>query len=105
MKQVLLAAAALALSACAEGYGYGPHGGGYGGGDVAYYDNSYGAIYDGYWGGDGAYYYAPARGQPFVRDEGHHFRRDHADGYHSFRGHGGHHDDGARDHDHDHDGR
>jgi hypothetical protein len=95
MKRTILAlGAALALSACAEGYGYGPHRGAYGGGDIAYYDNSYGSIYDGYWGGDGAYYYTPARGGAYVRDEAHHFRRDAAEGYRSFRGQGGHHDDG-----------
>lgn len=86
MKRVLLAAAAaLCLSACADsGYGYNP----YFAGDTVYYDDAYGPIYNGYWDGD-VFLYSPARGRPYIRDEGHHFRRDQAGGYHSFHTHGG----------------
>ena len=49
-----------------------------------YYDGYYGPMYDGYWGDDNFFYYSGGRGQPFVRDEGNHFRRDAATGFKSF---------------------
>ena len=70
--------AALALAACADtGYGY--YGGGYGryaSGYDAYYDGYYGPYYGGYWGPDNVFVYSRVRGGPYIRDEGHHFRRD-----------------------------
>jgi hypothetical protein len=95
MKPVLLAAcASLAVAACesyppgyygspAYGYDYAYAGG------PAYYDDFYGPYYDGYWGGGGIYYYSPGAGRPFVRDEGHHFRRDPHEGFHGVHGRGG----------------
>jgi hypothetical protein len=84
-------AAALAMSACSEGY-YGHPG--YGPGPVAYdgyYDGGYGSFYDGYWADDGAFYYSDAQGHPYVRDDAHHFRHDMAQGFHGVRGQGVHH--------------
>ena len=82
--------ASVSLAACEDGPYYHHHDhmgvvadGGY---DV-WYDNSYGAVYDGYWGDDGMYYYRPSRDRPFVRDDAHHFRRDHADGYNTVHMH------------------
>jgi hypothetical protein len=96
MKQALLAVcAALALSACATGY-YGP----YGGGGLAYYDDSYGPFYDGYWGADGFFYFRNGHDHRFIRDDGHHFHHApgagfhgvHArPGFHGFAHGGGHH--------------
>jgi len=54
-----------------------------------YYDDYYGPFYDGYWGQDGFFYYSDGPGHPFRRDEGRHFRRDLAPGYHAVRGLGG----------------
>lgn len=89
MRSAILSAVVLiALCGCA-GDGYGYRGGFYGGGDIAYYDNSYGAFYDGYWDGD-AYYYRPNRHGRYIRDDGHHFRRDRADGFREYRGTRGH---------------
>lgn len=81
MKQLLLIASfATALSACAtDGY-YG--GGGLG---VAYYDNAYGPYYDGYWQRD-RYYYRTHRHGRYLRDDGHHFLRDRAEGFREYRG-------------------
>jgi hypothetical protein len=94
MKRVFLAAAAaLALSACADGGGYG-----YYPGQTVYYDDAYGPIYDGYWDND-VFFYSTGRDHHYVRDEGHHFRRDAAGGFHGVRTHRGFH----RDHDHDRD--
>jgi hypothetical protein len=103
MKRTLLAvAAALAVSGCAENMGYGP----YFGGDMAYYDDSYGPFYNGYWGHDGSFYYSAGRGRPYVRDSGGHFRHDMpGGGYHGVRthsgwvgGHGGHSGGGGGQH-------
>jgi len=97
MKRALLAvAAALALSACAEGGGYG-----YYPGQTVYYDDAYGPIYDGYWNND-VFFYSTGRGHHFVRDDAHHFRRDSASGFHGVHTHGGFHG-GRWRHDHDHD--
>lgn len=76
-------AALIALPACAYdegGYGSSARYSYYDG----YYDNYYGPVWSGYWGPDEYFYYSPARGKPFVRDDGHHFRRDVYDGYHHF---------------------
>jgi hypothetical protein len=95
MKKLLTALAmvsALALlPACAdEGY-YGRSGGGvaaYGGGGLAYYDGYYdgfyGPLWSGYWGPDEVFYYSTARGQPFIRDDGQHFRREASAGFNHF---------------------
>jgi hypothetical protein len=82
MKELLIAAcAALALSACASGYG------GYGSlGYSAYYDDAYGPYRDGYWGRDGAYWYSTGPRGPYRRDDGHHFRRDPYNGFHGVHG-------------------
>jgi hypothetical protein len=84
-----LAAALLAtagLSACAS---YGPRGApdGYydAAGYNAYYDDAYGPFYDGYWDGD-AFFFSRGRGRPFERDDGHHFQRTAANGFHGVHG-------------------
>jgi hypothetical protein len=76
-------AAALALTGCADGYGYGGDGG------LAYYDDYYGQFDDGYWRHDG-FYYRNEAGRPYVRDEGNHFRHGPAPGFRGMPGHGGH---------------
>ena len=84
MRKALFAlAATLALSACAEGPGFG-----YYGGETAFYDDAYGPFYDGYWSGD-TFFYSTGRGHAFVRDSGHHFRHDEATGFHGVHTHGG----------------
>jgi hypothetical protein len=106
MKQLLLAGLAaggvLALGACSDYYGddYGYYGSDYGyypsayyhGGMAAvdydgYYDDYYGPFYDDYWGNDGFFYYSVSPGGRFVRDQGHHFRRGMAAGFHAVHGH------------------
>ena len=77
LKMVLGASALLALAACASGDGPAYYYDGY-------YDGYYGPMYDGYWGDDNFFYYSGGRGQPFVRDDGNHFRRDGAAGFNSF---------------------
>jgi hypothetical protein len=96
MKRVLIAlgigAAALSLTACADGY-YGgmDHGRHYAAYDhhpigyEGYYDGTYGPFYDGYWG-DGGFYYSTGEGRPYVRDEANHFRREGGDGMTAFHG-------------------
>lgn len=49
-----------------------------------YYDGYYGPLFEGYWGDDDFFYYSRGRGQPFVRDDGNHFRRVAAAGFRSF---------------------
>jgi hypothetical protein len=81
---LISAAALVTISACADTYGPG-----YG---VAsseryndgYYDGYYGQPIGGYWASDGYYYYRPATGQPYVRDDSRHFRRDQGDGFQPF---------------------
>lgn len=76
--------AALGLNACVA------YDGGYGRGYQAYdvyYDNHYGPVRDGYWNDDGWFYYRDTRSREWRRDDGRHFRRDAADGYHSSRMH------------------
>jgi hypothetical protein len=91
MKPVFLAiGAALALSACASsggGYGGGGAPNGYydGAGYNAYYDDAYGPFYDGYWDGD-VFLFSRGIGRPFERDEGRHFHRSAADGFHGVHG-------------------
>jgi hypothetical protein len=85
LRASLLAAAVLALGACATGY-YGPHPVAYDG----YYDDFYGPFYDGYWGDDGGFYYTDGPHHPFHRDAGGHFRHDMAQGFHPVHGLGGH---------------
>jgi hypothetical protein len=75
-KVILGASALLALAACASVDGPVYYDG--------YYDGYYGPNYDGYWGDDNSFYYSGGGGQPFVRDEGNHFRRDAAPGFNSF---------------------
>ena len=76
-------ASAILLSGCAyDRYAYSA------GGDVAYgvpvyYDGFYGPYWDGYWGPDGFFYFYDNVGRRYHRDDGHHFRRDAANGYHS----------------------
>ncbi len=80
------------LLALLAGCAYGPPPGPGIPGPVAYdgyYDDYYGPFYDGYWAGDGAFYYSTERGRPFVRDEGHHFRREGTQGFHAVHGLGG----------------
>ncbi len=105
MKKFLVAAcaigAALLTSACADD-SYNRHGSmavAYSG----YYDDAYGPFYDGYWGGDEGHGYSAMTGQQVSRDEAHHFRHDHFNGYHAVQGHR--HDSGHGDwdrHDGDH---
>jgi hypothetical protein len=59
------------------------------GGYDGFYDDYYGPFYDGYWGPDGFFYYSVGIGHPFIRDDGRHFRRDIAPGYHPVHGLGG----------------
>jgi hypothetical protein len=49
-----------------------------------YYDGYYGPMYDGYWGDDNFFYHSGGLGQPFVRDEGSHFRHEAGAGFNSF---------------------
>lgn len=72
-----IAAAALSLSACADGV--------YAGGGVAWdspyaydgwYDGYYGNVYDGYWGDDGAFYYRNGgNDRRYYRGDHNHFAR------------------------------
>ncbi|MET0545296.1 MAG: hypothetical protein ABWZ40_03205 [Caulobacterales bacterium] len=50
-----------------------------------YYDNYYGPVRRGYWADDGYFYYRPHRHRDYIRDDAHHFRRHHSDGWRSFR--------------------
>ena len=78
---LLGAAALMPLSACAyDGYESVQSGRYYDG----YYDGFYGQPVAGYWASDGYFYYRPAAGQPYVRDDSRHFRRDTGDGYRPF---------------------
>lgn len=79
------AASALAIGACSDGGGYGYAS--MGAADT-YYDGYYGPFYDGYWGLNGAFYYSDGNRHRarFRRDDGHHFRRDHADGFNQVPG-------------------
>ncbi|MBI1198805.1 MAG: hypothetical protein GC203_13170 [Phenylobacterium sp.] len=92
MKRLVIALGAVALlGGCASDMGYGGRTRGY----DAWYDGAYGPYYDGYWRGD-VFWYSPARGRPYVRDDGRHFRRDGGPGFHGVHGrHRGHwrHDD------------
>jgi hypothetical protein len=72
----------LALTGCADRYGYG-HGYGYRTayyssyyqpGWYGWYDGHYGNIYDGYWGRGGYYYYRTHSRDRWRRDDGRHFR-------------------------------
>lgn len=81
---------ALALAACAGGYGLsGPD---YVGGPYAYdgyYDDHYGAFYDGYWGNNGSFYYrGGANERRYRRGNPSHFSRSGAGGshFHSMQG-------------------
>ncbi len=91
MKRALIFAiplvAILGLSGCAGYYGGAGAGYGYNGYDDLYYDNYYGSVRDGYWNNDGWYYYRDRATRQYRRDDGRHFRRDAADGYHSMRMH------------------
>jgi hypothetical protein len=96
MKTVVIAACAasvaMLVAACAdedehyradEGYYAAAGPVGYDG----YYDDYYGPFYDGYWGGDGVFYYSTGPDHHMQRDEGHHFRRNSAEGFHPVHGH------------------
>ena len=48
-----------------------------------YYDGYYGPIWDGYWGVDGFFYFVDVHGHQFRRDDGHHFSREAAAGFHA----------------------
>ena len=76
LRVILGASALLAVAACASVDGPVYYDG--------YYDGYYGPNYDGHWGDDNFFYYSGGGGQPFVRDGGHHFRRDAAPGFSSF---------------------
>jgi hypothetical protein len=85
VKIALAAAAALSMTACADGYRY--HPAGYAAGDYVdgYYDDFYGPFDTGYWGSDDVFMYRGADHQ-FHRDDAGHFRHAGGDGYHSFHG-------------------
>jgi hypothetical protein len=90
---VAAAAAAVSLSACMD-MGH-PHEGLYAGGYVdGYYDDAYGPMYDGYWGDGDVFYYRANASDTFHRDDAHHFRRDSAQGFHTFHARAGHAPDG-----------
>ena len=76
VKMVLCASVLLSLGACATADGPVYYDG--------YYDGYYGPLYDGYWGDDNFFYHSGSKGQPFIRDENNHFRRDPATGFNSF---------------------
>jgi hypothetical protein len=76
LKIVLGASAVLALASCVSADGPVYYDG--------YYDGYYGPMYDGYWGDDNFFYHSGGIGQPYVRDEGSHFRRNTASGFNSF---------------------
>jgi hypothetical protein len=78
------AVAAALLGGCASGYGEGVTSVGFG--YDGFYDDYYGPFVDGYWNHN-TFFYADGRGH-WLRDRGHHFRRDAAPGFHSFHGHG-----------------
>lgn len=72
------AASALLLSACATDMGGGRH---YSNAYDGYYDGAYGPYTSGYWDGD-FFFYQGSGG--FVRDDSHHFHREHFRGGHGF---------------------
>lgn len=76
LKMISGASAFLALAGCASVDGSVYYDG--------YYDGYYGPLYDGYWGDDNFFYYSGGRGQPFIRDEGNHFRHNPGAGLSSF---------------------
>ena len=82
----LAAIAALGASACLTGcaaYDYGPYA------DMDYegfYDDHYGPFYGGYWGPEDYFYYWDRSSQRYRRDDGHHFQRHGADGFHPVHG-------------------
>ena len=84
---IAVAAVSLSLAACETSMGHGDHYA-YGYAD-GYYDDAYGPFYDGYWGPDSAFYYRNGPTGDYVRDSGNHFRRDNAQGYHTFHARGG----------------
>lgn len=55
---------------------------------TAYYDGHYGPFHNGYWTGSNEYYYSTAAGRPYIRDDGHHFRKVMVTGYHPVEGFG-----------------
>ncbi len=79
----------MGLSACTDYYGGAGVGYGYNDYDDLYYDNYYGPVREGYWNTDGWYYYRDRATRQYRRDDGRHFRRDAANGYHSSRMHRG----------------
>ncbi len=83
-----VAAVAMPLAACettmASG-GPGPYAGYVDG----YYDDAYGPFYDGYWGPDAVFYYRSGPHGDYIRDNGGHFRRDGAQGFHTFHSRAG----------------
>ena len=103
MKRAIVLSAALAavmgLSGCTGYYGGAGVGYAYNDYDDLYYDNYYGPVRDGYWSNDGWYYYRDHTTRQYRRDDGRHFRRDAADGYHSARMHRGRDHDNSRGHD------
>ena len=80
---ILAAVAAVGLLAgCASGPGYGAQVAvGYDG----WYDDYYGPIYDGYWRGN-VFFFRDRDDRPFRRDDGRHFRRGAAEGFHRIQG-------------------
>lgn len=78
---LLVLSAAVALSACVYD--------GYGGAQTpyyydGYYDGFYGMPRGGYWGSDGFFYFLLEASRRYHRDDGRHFRREPADGFHPF---------------------
>jgi len=78
---VISSAAALALSACADVYDYGPPTPYYYDG---FYDNYYGAVQGGYWGPDQVFYFRTGRSGTYRRDDARHFRREGGNGLQPF---------------------
>jgi len=93
MKRALILSIAfgalVGLGGCTGYYGGAGVGYGYNAYDDLYYDNYYGPVSYGYWGNDGWYYYRDRVSRQYRRDDGRHFRRDAADGYHASRMHRG----------------
>jgi hypothetical protein len=96
MRWIGLAAGAMLLTGCAYDAGYRhadpvtagiDHHDGFFVDYDGFYDDYYGPFADGYWGIDDYFYFRDAPGQPFRRDEGHHFRHGSADGFHTIQGH------------------
>lgn len=89
-KILMVSAAATLFAGCADYYGPGYVGVGYGPvADVdydGYYDGYYGPIYDGYWGDGGMFIYQTREGGHWRRGSRTHFRHDAAPGFNHVHG-------------------